>query len=98
MDEKTLKNRIYAFQFAGVLNLFLGLYVLLYGGEIDTSTRLIMLCFFFGFAVLDFWFPVQLKKNYAKQMAALEQARAQQAQGAAAAAPAATPPAEPPKP
>lgn len=97
MDEKTLKNRAYAFQFAGVLNLFLGLYVLLYGGEIETSTRLIMLCFFFGFALLDFWFPVQLKKNYARQMAALEQARTQQARGAAPPTPPSNPPAEPPK-
>ncbi len=91
MDEAGLKKRIYAFQFAGVLNLFLGLYVLFYGGELESSTRIIMLCFFFGFAALDFWFPVQLKKKYAAHMAMVAQARAQQA------AQAGDPPAEPPK-
>ncbi len=92
MDEAGLKKRIYAFQFAGVLNLFLGLYVLLYGDGVEASTRTIMLCFFFGFAVLDFWFPVHLKKKYAEHMALVAQARAQQAQAAGA-----VPPAEPPK-
>jgi hypothetical protein len=61
MDEQKLKKRIHAFYFAGVLNLFLGLYVLLYGGEVDPGTRKIMLFFFFGFAILDFWFPTHLK-------------------------------------
>ncbi len=88
MTEQQLKKRIYAFQFAGILNLFLGVYVLLYGGNVDPGTRNIMLAFFFGFAVLDFWFPVQLKKKYAEHMAMVEQARAQQAAGT---------PAEPPK-
>lgn len=91
MDESGLKKRIMAFHFAGVLNLFLGLYVLFYGGELDPSTRTIMLCFFFGFAVVDFWFPVQLKKKYAAHMAMVAQARAQQAAQAAGTS------AEPPK-
>lgn len=78
MDEEKLKKRIYAFHFAGVLNLFLGLYVLLYGAGVETSTRTIMLLFFFGFAALDFWFPMHLKKKFAEQKALMEQARAQQ--------------------
>lgn len=89
MDEEKLKKRIYAFHFAGVLNLFLGLYVLLYGSGVDASTRNVMLLFFFGFAILDFWFPTHLKKKFAEQKAALmaqgqpaaEQAEQQKPQG-----------------
>ncbi len=80
MDEAKLKNRIYKFHFAGVMNLFLGCYVLLYGEGIDTSTRNIMLFFFFGFAALDFWFPTHLKKKFAEQQALLLQAQAPQPQ------------------
>ena len=78
MDEEKLKKRIYAFHFAGVLNLFLGLYVLLYGGGVEPSTRNIMLFFFFGFAALDFWFPTHLKKKFAEQQALMMRAQAQQ--------------------
>ncbi len=91
MDEEKLKKRIYAFHFAGVLNLFLGLYVLLYGAGVETSTRTIMLLFFFGFAALDFWFPTHLKKKFAEQQALMMQAQAQVQQPAAG-------PAEPQKP
>lgn len=75
MDEEKLKKRIYAFYFAGVLNLFLGLYVLIYGGGVEPGTRNIMLIFFFGFALLDFWFPMQLKKKFIEQQTALMQAQ-----------------------
>ncbi len=78
MDEEKLKKRIYAFYFAGVLNLFLGCYVLLYGGGVAPSTRLVMLLFFFGFAALDFWFPVHLKKKFLEHQAQMAQAKAQQ--------------------
>jgi hypothetical protein len=88
MDEQRLKKRIYAFQFAGILNLFLGCYVLLYGGGVDPGTRNIMLAFFFGFAILDFWFPTHLKKKFAEQQALMAQARGQTS---------VIPPAEPPK-
>ena len=76
MDEEKLKKRIYAFYFAGVLNLFLGLYVLIYGGGVEPGTRNIMLIFFFGFALLDFWFPMQLKKKFIEQQTALMQSQA----------------------
>ena len=39
MDLEKLKKRIYAFYFAGTINLFLGCYVLLYGGGVEPSTR-----------------------------------------------------------
>lgn len=67
MDLEKLKKRIYAFYFAGTINLFLGFYVLLYGHGVDASTRNIMLLFFFGFTALDFWFPSHLKKKFIEQ-------------------------------
>lgn len=67
MDLEKLKKRIYAFYFAGTINLFLGLYVLLYGHGVEASTRNIMLLFFFGFTALDFWFPSHLKKKFIEQ-------------------------------
>lgn len=77
MDEEKLKKRIYAFQFAGILNLFLGCYVLLYGGGVEPGTRNIMLFFFFGFAILDFWFPTQLRKKFAEQKAQMAEMQSQ---------------------
>ena len=78
MDER-LKKRIYAFYFAGLLNLALGLWVLFYGGALETGARTIMLLFFFGFAAVDFWFPSQLKKKYAEQLAEFQRMQQQQA-------------------
>lgn len=71
MDER-LKKRIYAFWLAGALNLVLAFYVLGFGDKLDPGTRTIMLLFFFGFAAVDFWFPVMLKKKFAEQQAAQE--------------------------
>jgi hypothetical protein len=31
-----------------------------------------MLVFFFGFAILDFWFPTHLKKKFAQQQALMQ--------------------------
>jgi len=78
MMDPRLKKRIYTFYFAGALNLVLGCYVLFFGGELSSSARNIMMLFFFGFAAVDFWFPQQLKKKFAEQMA--EHQRTQQAQ------------------
>lgn len=77
MTEEQLKKRIYAFQFAGILNLFLGCYVLLYGGGVEPGTRYIMLAFFFGFAILDFWFPSHLKKKFIEQQTVLAEMQGQ---------------------
>jgi hypothetical protein len=68
MDPR-LKKRIYTFYFAGALNLVLGMWVLVFGGELAQGTRTIMMLFFFGFAALDFWFPQLLKKKYEEQLA-----------------------------
>lgn len=78
MDER-LKKRIYAFYFAGALNLVLGFWVLLYGDKLDQGARTIMLIFFFGFAAVDFWFPMQLKKKYQEQLAEYQRMQREQA-------------------
>lgn len=80
MDPR-LKKRIYTFYFAGALNLILGMWVLVFGGELAQGTRTIMMLFFFGFAAVDFWFPQQLKKKYTEELAKLQ--RMQQEQAAA---------------
>lgn len=85
MDER-LKKRIYAFYFAGALNLVLGGWVLLFGGDLKQGVRMIMLFFFFGFAALDFWFPSQLKKKYEEQKAQFERMQREQAGAAEKAA------------
>ena len=80
MDPR-LKKRIYTFYFAGALNLILGMWVLVFGGELAQGTRTIMMLFFFGFSAVDFWFPPQLKKKYTEELAKLQ--RMQQEQAAA---------------
>ena len=78
MDPR-LKKRIYTFYFAGALNLVLALWVLFYGGDLEQGTRTVMLFFFFGFAAVDFWFPQQLKKKYAEELAKLQRMQQEQA-------------------
>ena len=81
LDAK-LKKRIYVFYFAGLLNLVLGFWVLLYGGELAQGTRTVMMLFFFGFAAVDFWMPYQMKKKYAEfqaEAARLQRERAEKA-------------------
>lgn len=82
MDDR-LKKRIYAFYFAGLLNMALGLWVLFYGGALEPGARTIMLVFFFGFAAVDFWFPSQLKKKYAEQLAEFQRMQQQAGQAGA---------------
>jgi hypothetical protein len=77
MDPR-LKKRMYAFYLAGALNLVLGMWVLVYGGDLEKGTRTVMLFFFFGFAAVDFWFPQQLKKKYAEQLAEFQRAQREQ--------------------
>lgn len=78
MDDR-LKKRIYAFYLAGMLNLVLALWVLFYGGDLEQGTRTVMLFFFFGFAAVDFWFPMQLKKKYAEELAKFRRMQQEQA-------------------
>lgn len=84
MDDK-LKKRIYIFMFAGALNLLLGFWVLLMGGDLDPKTRWVMIIFFFGFAAVDFWFPIALKKKFEQEKAEWERQQRERAAQALAA-------------
>lgn len=86
MDDR-LKKRIYAFYFAGLLNMALGLWVLFYGDALEQGPRTVMLLFFFGFAAVDFWFPSQLKKKYAEQLEQFQRMQREQAAKGADAGP-----------
>lgn len=78
MDDR-IRKRILVFYFAGFLNLVLGFYVLLNGRAlVDQGTFYLLMAFFFGFAVVDFWFAHNLKKKSAEAQARLD------TQGAAA--------------
>jgi len=79
VDDK-IKNRILAFYFAGFLNLMLGLYVLFNGRAlVEQGMWYLLLAFFFGFAVVDFWFARSLRKKrieaYKQHMAQREAAQ-----------------------
>jgi hypothetical protein len=78
-----LKRRIFYFYFAGVINLALGIYVLIFGRAfLAQGTVLLLVLFFFGFAAVDFYFPKALKKKWAdyQQQLAQEQQRKQSGQ------------------
>jgi uncharacterized membrane protein len=75
MDDKT-KKRIYMFYAAGVVNLLIGAYVLFFGrGFLPEDKVSMLILFFLGFAALDFWMPVMIKKKAAKDQAMLEAQR-----------------------
>ena len=83
MDDK-IKKRIYMFYAAGVVNLLIGTYVLFFGRSFLPEDKILMLILFFlGFAAVDFWMPVMIKKKWAADQAKLEaQRRAMGTQGA----------------
>ena len=83
MDDKT-KKRIYMFYAAGVVNLLIGAYILFFGRSFIPEDKITMLLLFFlGFAALDFWMPVMIKKKAAQDRAKLEdQRKAMSKQGA----------------
>jgi uncharacterized membrane protein len=69
MDPR-LKKRIVMFYVAGVINAFLGLYVVVEGRAfLPPETVRWLALFFFVFAAVDFWFPSVLKKKWAEAMA-----------------------------
>lgn len=75
MDER-LKKRIMMFYAAGVINAFLGLYVVFEGRAfLPPDTVRWLALFFFGFAAVDFWFPRMLKKKWLEAQAQLEAQR-----------------------
>ncbi len=75
MDDK-LKKRIIMFYAAGVVNLLIGAYALFFGRDFLPEDKVTMLILFFlGFAALDFWMPVMMKKKWAQDQAKLEAQR-----------------------
>ena len=75
MDPR-LKKRIMMFYLAGVINAFLGLYVVIEGRAfLPPETVRWLSLFFFAFAAVDFWFPRVLKKRWIEAQARLETRR-----------------------
>ena len=68
MDQR-LKKRITMFYLAGVINAFLGLYVVIEGRAfLPPDTVRWLALFFFAFAAVDFWFPQMLKRKWEEAM------------------------------
>jgi hypothetical protein len=60
-----LQKRIFLFYLGGVINVFLGLYVLIEGTSLMSREKAMWLVtFFFAFAAVDFWFPHALRKKW----------------------------------
>ncbi len=83
MDDK-LKKRIFLFYAAGVVNLLIAVYILFFGRDFLPEDKITMLLLFFlGFAMVDFWMPMMMKKKAARDLAQLEaQRKAMSTQGA----------------
>jgi uncharacterized membrane protein YfcA len=78
MDPR-LKKRIMLFYLAGVINVFLGLYVVIEGrNSLPPDTVRWLTLFFFAFAAVDFWFPRVLKKKWLEAQAQLRAAAEKQ--------------------
>lgn len=69
MDPR-LQKRIMMFYLAGVINAFLGLYVVIEGRAfLPPDTVRWLALFFFVFAAVDFWFPRVLRKKWREAQA-----------------------------
>ena len=76
MDER-LKKRIMMFYVAGVINAFLGVYVVIEGRAfLPPETARWLALFFFAFAAVDFWFPRVLRKKWQEAQDKLNAQRA----------------------
>lgn len=75
MDPR-LKKRILMFYVAGVINAFLGLYVVIEGRAfLPPDTVRWLALFFFAFAAVDFWFPRLLTRKWREAQEKLAKAR-----------------------
>jgi uncharacterized membrane protein len=75
MDPR-LKKRMILFYLAGIFNAVLGMYILLHGRNfLPQSTALLLVCFFFVFAAVDFYFPRLMKKKWLEERARQEMER-----------------------
>ncbi len=69
MDER-LRKRIILFYLAGIINAFLGLYVVIEGVSfLPPDTARMLAIFFFVFAAVDFYFPRAIKKKWLEDQA-----------------------------
>lgn len=69
MDDR-LKRRIVMFYSAGVINIFLGLYVLIEGVNfLPPETATWLMIFFFAFGAVDFFMPYAIKKKWDEEQA-----------------------------
>jgi uncharacterized membrane protein len=74
--EDRLQKRAIMFYVAGVVNLFLGLYVLIEGKRfMDPETANWLVLFFLVFAVVDFWFPKMMRKRMLEEQAKFSASR-----------------------
>ena len=75
MNER-LRKRIIMFYLAGIVNAFLGLYVLIEGVSfMARQTAIWLVIFFLTFAAVDFYFPHALKKKWEEEQARLRAGR-----------------------
>ena len=73
MDER-LRKRIILFYLGGIINAFLGLYVVIEGiNFLPADTVHWLMMFFFIFAAIDFYFPYAMKKKWHADQAKLQQ-------------------------
>lgn len=64
-----MKKRIYLFYIAGVVNLLMALAVLIFGrGVVPDDKIMWIVAFFTGFAAIDFWMPMMMKKKWAEDV------------------------------
>jgi uncharacterized membrane protein YfcA len=79
MDPR-LQKRLMLFYLGGVINAFLGAYVLVEGRSfLPERTATWLVVFFFAFAAVDFWFPYAIRRKWerdrVKETAGLEAER-----------------------
>ena len=67
----SLQKRIMLFYLGGVINAFLGIFVLVEGAAyLPQKTAMWLVIFFFAFAAIDFWFPYAMRKKWERRQAA----------------------------
>ena len=67
MDPR-IQRRIALFYLGGVINVFLGCYVLIEGSQfLSREKTMWLVIFFFAFAAVDFWFPHAIRKKLQQQ-------------------------------
>ena len=82
MSASSLQKRVALFYLGGVINAFLGLYVLIEGASFMPREKAMwIVVFFLGFAAVDFWFPQRMKKKWLADQEKLRTGQALAAEG-----------------